>query len=289
MTGKIGLLYTYAEPSRAAMTRAAYAEQAGIPIVWDSGAWSVYTRGVNIDVDTHAQWIKQQQNRGSTARFIGLDVIGDPSQTLKNHKRQTNKGANVEATIHYGTPVEQINKFTHTTQWLNIGGVAGMTKGNAPVRARAFVELITKHAQTHHLQVHGLGATHPTITKRVGLNGIDSTYWMSGARYGLLPLFNPSKGDWIRLNYRTRNQKTRAKGWHAIHEHGRWLRQTYNITPAELNNANDETIRNLSIASHGKYAEWLAQRYQQTVIVYLAGATGIPEKTIDQITRINNT
>jgi hypothetical protein len=285
--GRIGLLYTYADATRSSMQRATYAEHLNIPIVWDSGAWSVHTGRATINLNQHTAWIKHRQTHGSNARYISLDVIGSPEQTHANHHAQRNAGVKADATIHYGTPPNAIDTFNHTTEWINVGGIAGMTRGHAPIRARAFAETITAAAHAQGLRVHGLGATHPTVTKRVPFDGIDSTFWMSGARYGLLPLFDPGTGDWRRLHYRTRNPTTRTRGWQAIHENGRWLRETYAITPAELNDATDERIRDLSIASHRNYADWLAHRHQRPVIVYLAGATGIPEAQIERIANGN--
>lgn len=283
MNGRVGLLYTYADLTKAALRRSDYAERLGIPVVWDSGAWSVHSRGAVIDPVRHAAWIADRQTAGSTARYIGLDVIGDSARTLANHRAQAQAGARAEATIHYGADLAILDSIAHTTPWLNVGGVAGMTKGNAPIRARAFADALTASAHARGLYVHGLGATHPTLTKRVPFDGIDSTFWMSGARYGLLPLFDPGGGDWRRLHYRTRNRTTRTRGWRAMHENGRWLRDTYGITPAELDCAPDARVRDLSITSHRKYAAWLAERHARPVIVYLAGATGIPEAALDHI------
>jgi len=285
--GLIGLLYTYADVTRASTQRADYAEQLGIPVVWDSGAWSVHTGRATINLDQHTTWVKHRQSHGSAARYIALDVIGNPDRTQQNHKTQRESGARADATLHYGTPPTELNAFTHTTEWVNVGGIAGMTRGHAPIRARAYAESVTTAAHACGLRVHGLGATHPIVTKRVPFDGIDSTYWMSGHRYGLLPLFDINTGDWNRVHYRTRNRTTRTRGWQAMHEIGRWLRHAYKITPNELDNASDERVRDLSILSHRNYANWLAQRHQRSVIVYLAGATGIRTETIEHIAQAN--
>lgn len=283
MTGAVGLLFTYAGVNAATLARADQAERLGVPVVWDSGAWSVHTRGAHVDPREHAAWVAKRQANGSTARYIALDIIGDHDGTARQHAKQQALGAIVEPTIHYGASIDHLDAFDVRTEWVNIGGLAGMTRGHAPIRARGWAEPIVDKARASGARVHGLGATHPILTKRIAWSGVDSTFWMSAARFGLLPLFDDKTGGWRRIHYRTRTRSTRAKGWRAMYENGRWLRDVYAITPDELDRASNDRVRDLSVESHRRYAQHLARRHQQAVIVYLAGGNGVPVDVIEAL------
>jgi hypothetical protein len=277
VTGRLGVLVSYVGATRSVIDRVDELEAAGVPVVWDSGAFSVFTGAATVNVDEHAEWVAARQAAGSTARYVALDVIGDGHASVANWTRQTARGAVVEPTIHYGEPIVLLDAYVdgNPSGWVNAGGLVPLSRGNLTGKAAAFlaaaVQRIDGRARTH-----ALGATHPDIAGPVPFDACDSTYWMSATRFGLLPLFDPDRGDWRKFKYKSRHPKIRTAGWDRIHTDGGWLRSEYGVTPAEVDGANNDKASSLSAESHRRFADWLSVRHGRTVTVYLAGAAGLP-------------
>lgn len=272
MTGRVGILTSYLDTGRAALTRVDRATDAGVPVVFDSGAWSVFASGKTVDRDTHAAWVAARQAAGSRARYVGLDVIGDPDATWRNYQQQR-RVAHVEPTLHYGEHPAAVDRLVaDSPPWINLGGMVPMMKQPSKHRNVAAWIAAVRRRIPDSTRVHALGATHPAIGRLVAFDAVDSTFWLSAARYSVLALFDPTTANWRRFGFRSRNPKTRADGWDDTHTDGRWLRDTYDVNPTDLTTDPDPAwIERLSIISHARYAAWLSERHQRDVIVYLAG------------------
>jgi hypothetical protein len=271
VTARIGVLYSYAGLTKGVLQRADAAEAMGVPVIWDSGAWSVHNGKATIDVDEHARWVAARQKAGSKARYIALDVIGNGAATRKNFKRQRSLGAIGEPTVHYGErPKEAIEMFgENASGWLNAGGVAGMASGTAMVRARAFVAAVRLAAPD--IKLHALGATHPEIAGPIPLDAVDSTYWLSPTMHGILPLFDHRTERWLKLYLgRSVDPARRSKGWERIWGNAQWLRDEYGFAPEDVWQMTNDELIVASIESHRKFGEWLSARHRRPVTVYLA-------------------
>jgi hypothetical protein len=286
--GQIGVLASFADVAKGGKAAERLVEKvdaladAGVPVVWDSGAFSVWRVGAAVDVDDHARWVAARQSAGTVTRHVGLDVIYDPDGSLANYRRQIAAGARVEPTVHYGEPLSLVDEYLATDpDWINVGGVAQRAKGESLRQAIGFFAAVAKKAGDR-VRVHGLGATHPTIGRLLPFDACDSTYWMSVFLYRQLPLFDPEKGDWRKYKFGSKHPDLRASGWRSVYADGRWLRSEYGVEPDDLahaaplsNRADDPTVA-LSIESHRRFADWLASRHNRDVVVYLAGGGDIP-------------
>jgi hypothetical protein len=277
--GRLGALFSYHGAGTSVHRRAAQAADAGIPVVWDSGAWSVFSSGATVDVDDHARWVAANQGRPQV-RHVGLDVIGDRHASVANFRRQRSLGAHVEPTVHYGEPLDALDTYLddNPSGWVNAGGIVPLSRGNGPRKAAAFLAAVVRRLDGR-ARTHALGATHPDMAGPVPFDACDSTYWMSATRYGLLPLFDPERGDWRKFQFKSRHPQARSHGWGRLHIDGRWLRSEYGVSPADLDRAADIDVVALSVESHRRYADWLSQRHGREVTVYLAGA----EQIIDHL------
>lgn len=235
----------------------------------------------------HAAWVRARQEAGSRARYVALDAIGDADATVANYRRQVAAGAVVEPTIHQGTPLAVLDEYAelNASGWVNAGGMVPMRPQDVPSVARFLAQV--RLAAGDRYRVHGLGATHPGLAGVVPVDGVDSIYWLSTGRLGMLPLFDVRRGDWLRVHYNAKNPQARARGWQRMHEHGRWLRSEYGISPQELDRAPAKVARRLAIDSHRKYAAWLTARHGRPVTVYLAGAIGLNADDLHYIAQGN--
>lgn len=275
----LGVLASYAlERGPTNLDRFRRLTELGIPFVWDSGAFSVASGAATVDRDEHAEWVIEHQRPG--VRFLALDVIGDPDATIANFARQRAVGAHVEPTVHYGDPVEQVDRILDidaTPEWVNLGGIVASL--GSPTRHRnvaSFVAAVRRRLPPE-TKVHALGCVHPPIARLAPFEGADSTYWLSVVRYRSLSLFDPATGGWRKFSAVCRSADDRRHHtWRVAHKRGAWLRDNYGITPAMLvdnhDNRNDPLLLAASVESHRRFAQWIAERHGIDATVYLAGA-----------------
>jgi len=275
-TGRIGVLTSYVDATAGTVRKCDDLEAHGIPVMWDSGAFSVWRAGKTIDVDEHALWVRDRQRAGSTARYVALDVITSGDASLTNWRRQTTLGAVVEPTVHYGEPLRLVDEYVEAgTRWMNVGGLAQRSNPKSERdKALGFFAAIAKRSGD--TKLHGLGATHPAIAWHVPYDACDSIYWRRPG-WGTLPLFDVRIGDWRRLPVRMDRRQPPKKGWRELWDHAAWVRDEYGSEPAEWHVSNPEVYR-LSIESHRRYAQWIADRHSRDVTVYLAGGAGEAER-----------
>jgi hypothetical protein len=285
--GRIGVLTSFADVAKGGkgaerlVAKVDAIADAGVPVVWDSGAFSVWRVGAAVDVDSHAAWVAERQAAGRPTRHVGLDVIYDPDGSLANYRRQLAAGARVEPTVHYGEPLSLVDQYLATDpEWINVGGVAQRAKGQSLRQAIGFLAAVTQRAGAD-VRVHALGGTHPTIGRMLPFDACDSTYWMSVFLYKNLPLFDPDRGDWRKFKFGSKHPDLRAGGWEKMYAEGGWLRSEYGVDPddlahAEITRTYDDLTCRLSIESHRRFADWLAERHDRDVVVYLAGGHLIP-------------
>lgn len=286
----IGVLASYAVDGRSgvAMRRFAEYEAGGVPFVWDSGAWSVFTGAAKVTAEDHTEWI---QSLGETsARFVALDVIGDPDATLANYRDQRAAGVNVEPTLHYGEPLDQIDALLACgdVDWFNVGGIVGaLARPSEHRNVAAFVAAVRRRLPSE-VKIHALGCTHPTIARLVDFDAGDSTSWLSSRRARSLRLFDEVRGDWRRFRVATTSAdveradstwipEMRDTAWNGAYQHGAWLRSQYNLDPADLVDHPDfSLLLAASIESIDRFTRWTESLHGSATVVYLAG--GISER-----------
>lgn len=275
----LGVLGSYAtDGNRTQNGRAGELGRAGVPIVWDSGAFSVFTGNATIDVDDHSAWVIREDVGDKQIRFVGLDVIGDGAATLANYRRQRQAGAFVEPTLHYGDPLEQVNKLVACgdIDWFNIGGLVPVLRNPAQRRnIAAFIASVRKRLPPE-VKVHALGCVHPEVIRLVPIDAADSTYWFSLARFRTLALFNERRGNWRKFGVctTTSHHPSRTSTWAKAYKRGQFLRDDYGLEPSDLtvNPIDDDKLIAASIEAHRRLARWAAAMHGlDDVILYLAG------------------
>lgn len=276
----IGVLASYAVDGRSgvAMRRFAEYEAGGVPFLWDSGAWSVFTGAAKVTAEDHTEWI---QSLGETsARFVALDVIGDPDATLANYRDQRAAGVNVEPTLHYGEPLDQIDALLACgdVDWFNVGGIVGaLARPSEHRNVAAFVAAVRRRLPSE-VKIHALGCIHPDIVRLVSVDAADSTYWLNVARFRSLPLFDTDRADWRKFPViTTARDGRRDQTWRTAYQAGAFLRDQYGLTPDDVAlHPDDNQLLAVAIESHRRFSAWAADIHQHPVTVYLAGAVQSP-------------
>lgn len=150
----------------------------------DSGAFSAFTKNIEIDLDAYCLWIKTLQPN----QFANLDVIGNPEQTYQNQIYiETHHSLNPLPVFHMNENIEYLYRYLNY-EYICLGGMV-KNEGLEPWLDEVF-SIIYKN--NPHLKVHGFGLT-GSLLEKYPFFSIDSSSWANGVRFANISLFNKLK------------------------------------------------------------------------------------------------
>lgn len=273
MISRLGYLGSFAyDKGDAATNRIKTYLQHGVPVILDSGAFSVLNSGASINMSEHTDWVQQWHQMNTTGTqllCVALDVIGDHEATIRNYEKQIDRGAIVVPTLHYPTDPKEVSRYAESPSgWINLGGMVRYFSKSHLKNVIAWCAAAINHARRYGLKVHGLGATPPEIHWSIPFDSCDSTYWLSGSRFGQHSIFDPQIRDWRKI-------KTTSK---AAYKYGPLLREYYGLLPSDLDadtRGNEGRMRaeRIAIQSHDVFAQTFRERHGSELIVHLAGGS----------------
>lgn len=148
----------------------------------DSGGFVARTKNIVISVKMYAEFI----NRWNVKYAFNLDT-NDVAETLRNQEFliKACPGCYIIPIYHMSDWLEGNDLLTRfmaeNHPYIAVGGVAGGRK-NADTQAM-FYNHVFKHTRDK-IKVHGLGITSRPMLQRYPWYSVDSTSWLSTARYG---------------------------------------------------------------------------------------------------------
>lgn len=158
-----------------------------IDLFLDSGAFSAWSKNVNIDIQEYIKFIKK--NKKYIETYANLDVIGNPRATLKNQKIMEKAGLKPLPTFHVGSDVQYLEYYIENYDYIAIGGIVSrLLKKEAIVKMLDyyFSEFICDTDGFPSLKVHGFGVTNIKLITRYPWYSVDSTSWIVAARTGMI-------------------------------------------------------------------------------------------------------
>lgn len=174
----------------------------------DSGGFSAFTQGLQIDVNSYAEWLLR--NRKAIDVYANLDSIGDPKETLRNQIKLEQKGLRPLPVIHVGSDVSLIRSYAergYSYQCLG-GMVPHLSSAAQAIRSGGEHDLLHWLDRAHEVALdagvglHGFGATTWSIVQRYPWKSVDSSSWAAGYRFGNMILFQPRSGRWLNIQTR---------------------------------------------------------------------------------------
>lgn len=157
----------------------------GVRIFLDSGAFSAYTKGIQVDLPAYVRYIAE--NKDIVEEASVLDAIGDFRGTFENQKRMETLGASPLPCFHYGEPEEVLDWYAELYPYITIGGMVPISTPQLKVWLdRIWEEHLTHPDGTPKVRVHGFGLTSLPLMMRYPWYSVDSSTWVQWAANGMI-------------------------------------------------------------------------------------------------------
>lgn len=155
----------------------------------DSGAFSAFTLGVDIDLSTYCEYIKRNIDlwrvEDGVVMASVLDGIGDPLKTWQNQMAMEQLGAKPLPCFHAGEDERYLEYYVQNYEYITLGGMVGSsTKQLCIWLDRMWERYLTDGSGRPRLKVHGFGITAVPIMERYPWYSVDSSSWIQSAAFG---------------------------------------------------------------------------------------------------------
>lgn len=168
----------------------------GARVFLDSGAFSAFTKGVEVDLVAYCDYIKRNQDIlervGVDTCASVLDGIGDARLTWENQARMEQQGVRPLPCFHYGEDTRYLDWYVANYDYITIGGMVPIS---TPQLVLWLDEIWLKHL-THpdgspKIKIHGFGLTTLSLMQRYPWYSVDSSSWVQIAGNGgiLIPKY----------------------------------------------------------------------------------------------------
>lgn len=172
-----------------------YANENGIPVFLDSGAFSAFSIGVDIDTKEYIDFCKEHRGKFETIAY--LDAIGDHKKSMWNYQAMADAGIDGVPTFHTGEPFEFLYSLFEQWDYIAIGGLVPFLGAHtAQAYKNSVLRLMTKvHGDAIRAgkNLHGFGVTTWSLIKSFPWYSVDSSTWMSGRKFGRAMTFDGAK------------------------------------------------------------------------------------------------
>ncbi len=149
----------------------------------DSGAFSAYTKGVEISVRDYVQYIKDNRDiiideDGALLASV-LDGIGDPLKTFQNQAEMERLGVTPLPCFHYGEDERYLDFYIQHYPYITLGGMVPISKPQLRLWLdRIWRDHLCDKDGKPKLKVHGFGMTSLDLMLRYPWHSVDSSSWV---------------------------------------------------------------------------------------------------------------
>ena len=163
----------------------------GCKIFLDSGAFSAFTKGVEIDITGYCDYIKKNADIIEIASV--MDGIGDPQKTYDNQMEMERQGTRPLPCFHYGEDERYLEWYIENYDHITLGGMVPISNKQLYFWLdRIWDKYLTDSSGKAKLKVHGFGLTVRPLMERYPWYSVDSSSWVQAAAMGNVMI--PGKG-----------------------------------------------------------------------------------------------
>lgn len=161
----------------------------GVRVFLDSGAFSAFTKGVEVDLDAYCRYIHENMDiieviDGALCASV-LDGIGDPYKTYVNQKAMEERGVKPLPCFHYGEPEEYLEYYVANYSYITLGGMVPISTPQLRYWLdRIWEKYLTDENGRPKIKVHGFGLTVIELMTRYPWYSVDSSSWVQIAANG---------------------------------------------------------------------------------------------------------
>lgn len=163
----------------------------GVKVFLDSGAFSAFTKGVEVDLPGYCRYIQENEDiiekvDGVTCASV-LDGIGDPLKTWQNQWAMEQLGVRPLPCFHYGEDERYLEWYIANYEYITLGGMVPIsTPQLIHWLDRLWDKYLTDGSGRPRLKVHGFGLTSLPLMKRYPWFSVDSSTWVQWAANGMI-------------------------------------------------------------------------------------------------------
>lgn len=158
-----------------------------ISIFLDSGAFSSFTKNIEIKIEDYILFIKEHIDL--IDNYSVLDVINDAETTLKNQLIMEQHGLNPTPCFHYSDDLKYLTMYTSKYERISIGGMVPISTGDLlPWLDNIFQNYICDKNGFPKVKVHGFGITVMELMFKYPWYSVDSSSWALTGAFGSIYL-----------------------------------------------------------------------------------------------------
>lgn len=161
----------------------------------DSGAFSAFSKGVEIKIDAYISFLKENINYLEV--YSVLDVIGNPEATFENQEYMESKGLKPLPCFHYGEDVKYLKLYLDKYDYIALGGMVPISTKDLMIWLdNLFSSYICDSKGLPKVKIHGFGMTSLDLMLRYPWYSVDSTSWVMTSRFGSIYVPQRKQGKW---------------------------------------------------------------------------------------------
>lgn len=163
----------------------------GVKVFLDSGAFSAFTKGVDVDIRGYCDYIKRNldiiENIDGDVCASVLDGIGDPLKTWQNQQTMEQMGVRPLPCFHYGEDERYLEWYIQHYDYITLGGMVPISTPQLVYWLdRIWNRYLTDGSGRPRLKVHGFGLTAIPLMERYPWYSVDSSSWVQKAAMGAI-------------------------------------------------------------------------------------------------------
>jgi hypothetical protein len=176
----------------------------------DSGAFSAFSKGVNVDLTSYCLYIKKNIDiidkvDGILCASV-LDSIGDAQGTYENQMAMERLGTKPLPCFHYGEDERYLEWYVSHYDYITIGGMVPISTPQLQIWLdRIWDKYLVDGSGRPRIRVHGFGLTSLKLTQNYPWFSVDSSTWVMWAANGFILL--PREGKQLNISAQSPTRK----------------------------------------------------------------------------------